>query len=169
MGNQHESITDDLKAFAESQPMFFVATAPLSGDGHVNVSPKGLDSFAILGPKEVAYLDLGGSGIETHAHVVENGRITLMFCAFDGEPLILRVYGNAEVLYPRDAAWSAAIARFPDVVGSRQIFNLDIDLKLDFIEWWTRHYERDTGSCPADDHLVWYGSSRNSRPPQVQT
>jgi hypothetical protein len=74
--------------------MFFVATAPLAADGHVNVSPKGLDSFAVLNPRRVAYIDLGGSGIETHAHLNENGRVCIMFCAFDGKPLILRLYGS---------------------------------------------------------------------------
>lgn len=81
--------------FIEEQEMFFVATAPLAEDGHVNVSPKGLESFVVLDDRRVAYIDLGGSGIETHAHVRENGRICVMFCAFKGKPLILRLYGKA--------------------------------------------------------------------------
>src|SRR5256885_16795027 len=85
-------------AFLERQPMFFVATAPLGADGHVNVSPKGLDgTFAVLDRDRVAYLDLTGSGIETVAHVRENGRVTLMFCAFDGPPRIVRLFGHGSV------------------------------------------------------------------------
>ena len=90
MGKTYAQLDDRLTRFIEAQKMFFVATAPLSREGHVNLSPKGYDTFAIIDPNTVAYLDLGGSGIETHAHVVENGRITVMFCAFDGKPYILR-------------------------------------------------------------------------------
>ena len=94
MGKVYDAIDDKLAAFIAKQKMFFVATAPLSGDGHVNVSPKGYDAFRILSPKQVAYADLGGSGIETVAHACENGRITIMFCAFEGAPRIVRVYGR---------------------------------------------------------------------------
>ena len=102
MGTVHDAITPEVQRFLEAQPMFFVATAPLATDGHVNVSPKGLDgTFAVLGPQQVAYLDLTGSGIETVAHVRENGRITLMFCAFDGP---------ARIVAPaRDAARSPTV------------------------------------------------------------
>jgi hypothetical protein len=86
MGKVYAELDEALRAFIGAQHVFFVATAPLSGDGHVNVSPKGLDTFRILGPKAVAYLDLVGSGVETVAHLRENGRVTLMFCAFDGRP-----------------------------------------------------------------------------------
>src|ERR687890_2143416 len=87
-------IDDELRAFLESQPVFFVATAPLSADGHVNLSPKGLDTFRVLGPTTVAYLDLTGSGVETIAHLRDNGRVTLMFCAFSGKPQICRLHGR---------------------------------------------------------------------------
>jgi hypothetical protein len=89
-----EAIRPKEAAFIDAQHVFFVATAPLSADGHVNLSPKGYTSFARLGPNRVAYIDLGGSGIETHAHLRENGRICIMFCAFEGDPLILRLYGH---------------------------------------------------------------------------
>ena len=102
MGNQHESITDELKEFAESQPMFFVATAPSDG-GHVNVSPKGLEPVVVLGPHEVAYIDRTGSGVETIAHLQDNGRVTLMFCAFKGSPNICLLYTSPS---PRDATLS---------------------------------------------------------------
>lgn len=95
-GKVIQCITAELKAFIEAQPVFFVASAPLSGDAHVNLSPKGLDSLRILSPNRVAYLDLTGSGNETAAQLLENGRITFMFCAFAGSPRILRLYGHGE-------------------------------------------------------------------------
>ena len=97
MGRSFESITEQMVRLVERQSLFFVATAPSGDSGHVNMSPKGLDSFRILGPNRVAYLDLTGSGAETIAHVRQNGRITFMFCAFDGKPDIVRFYGQAHV------------------------------------------------------------------------
>ncbi len=126
MGNMHESITDDLKAFAESQPVFFVATAPSEG-GHVNVSPKGLEPVVVLGPHEVAYLDRTGSGIETIAHLRDNGRITLMFCAFTGKPNIVRFSGTGEAVLPADDRFADLAARFPDAPGVRSIIRIDVD------------------------------------------
>jgi predicted pyridoxine 5'-phosphate oxidase superfamily flavin-nucleotide-binding protein len=116
-----ECITPELRDFIEEQPLFFVATAPLDGAGHVNLSPKGLDCLRVLGPHEVAYLDLTGSGNETAAHVTENGRITLMFCAFAGPPKILRLYGRGRVVLPDTEEWEALRARFPDYPGARQV------------------------------------------------
>jgi hypothetical protein len=113
-------ITDGLRAFIERQHVFFVGTAPLDG-GHVNVSPKGLDCFRVLGPTSVAYLDLTGSGIETASHVLQNGRITFMFCAFEGPHLILRLYGRGRVVQPGDAEWATLAPRFPELPGTRQI------------------------------------------------
>ena len=98
MAKLHDTIDDRIRNFIEAQKMFFVATAPVGSEGHVNMSPKGYDSFRILGPNEVAYLDLGGSGIETLAHVRENGRITFMFCAYEGAANILRLYGQGEAV-----------------------------------------------------------------------
>ena len=94
MGKIFDALDAELVSFIESQKLFFVATAPLDADGLVNLSPKGLDTFRILGPREVAYLDLTGSGIETLAHLRENGRVCFMFCAFDGRPRILRLHGR---------------------------------------------------------------------------
>jgi hypothetical protein len=113
-------------SFIAAQPVFFVATA--AADGRVNVSPKGLDSLRVLDSRTIAWLNLSGSGNETAAHVRENPRMTLMFCAFDGEARIVRVYGSARVLHPRDSAWDAHAARFPVMAGSRQIFVLSIEL-----------------------------------------
>jgi len=115
-----------LRAFIERQPMFFVATA--APDGRVNVSPKGLDTLKIMADDRIVWLNLSGSGNETAAHVLELPRMTLMFCAFEGEPMILRVYGTARLVYPRDAEWDTLAAGFPALAGSRQIFDLDVDL-----------------------------------------
>src|SRR6478609_308030 len=110
MGKQFESITPQLAEWVRAQHLFFVATAPLSAEGTVNLSPKGLDTFRILGPRSVAYLDLTGSGIETAAHLRENGRITLMFCAFEGRPLVVRLYGRGRVVEPGDGEWGELTA-----------------------------------------------------------
>src|SRR5262245_4011847 len=111
MGKVYERLDGRLREFVEAQPMFFVATAPLAGDGHVNLSPKGgADTFAVFDERTVAYLDLGGSHAETIAHLRENGRITLMWCAFAGPPKILRVHGTGEPIY-RDDPRFAEIGR----------------------------------------------------------
>lgn len=126
MGNLIEHITPGLRTFIEAQPLFFVATAPLSRTGHVNLSPKGLDTLRVLSPARVAYLDLTGSGNETAAHLAENGRITFMFCAFSGAPQILRLYGAATVVLPGESGWGALVKHFPEYPGVRQIVAADI-------------------------------------------
>jgi hypothetical protein len=120
MGKVLPHITDGLRGFIERQHVFFVATAPLSG-GHVNLSPKGMDSFRVLGPMRVAYLDNVGSGNETAAHVLENRRLIVMFCAFEGSPLILRLYGTGRSVLPGDAEWATLAPQFPARAGVRQI------------------------------------------------
>ncbi len=112
--------------FIQKQQLFFVATAPMMADGHVNLSPKGLDTFRILSPIRVAYLDLTGSGNETSAHLIENGRITLMFCSFDHQPLILRLYGKGTVVLPDDNQWADLARHFELLPGTRQIIVTDI-------------------------------------------
>ena len=121
MGKQYDQITPTLQSFIQAQPLFFVATAPLSENGHVNLSPKGYDTFRILSPHQVAYLDLTGSGNETSAHLAENGRITFMFCAFHGAPQILRLYGKGETILPGSERWEELLALFPGYPGIRQI------------------------------------------------
>lgn len=121
-----EEISDELREFIQAQPVFFTASAPLAADGHVNVSPKGLDCLRVLGPLRVAYLDLTGSGNETAAHLEENGRITLMFCAFSGPPRILRLYGRGTIVQPGDGAWDALRPGFPDYPGVRQIVDVAV-------------------------------------------
>jgi len=115
-----------LISFIEQQHLFFVASA--ANDGRVNVSPKGMNTLKVMSEKPILWLNLTGSGNETAAHVLENQRMTLMFCAFEGDARILRVYGKASVLHPRDNEWGEFLANFPKLAGSRQVFNLSIDL-----------------------------------------
>ncbi len=128
MGRIHKDIDQTLASFLLSQPVFFVATAPLSGDGHVNCSPKGVrDTFAVLGPTQVAYLDLSGSGAETVAHVQENGRITVMFCAFAGAPRIVRLSGKARAAIPPSEHFTELVGHFPSIVGARAVIDISLD------------------------------------------
>jgi hypothetical protein len=127
MGTIYQELDDGLRDFISAQHIYFVASSPLSETGHVNVSPKGLDSLRILGPREIAYLDLTGSGIETVAHVRENGRLTLMFCAFQGRPRIVRLQGHARIIEPRDAEWDQLAVNFPRYTGCRSIVLLDVE------------------------------------------
>ena len=121
MGKVFPEIDERLAAYLGAQHVFFVATAPRADDGHVNLSPKGLDTFTILDPLQVAYLDLVGSGIETVAHLRENGRIVFMFCSFEGPPRIVRLHGRGEVIEPGDPDWEALRGRFPPHPGERCI------------------------------------------------
>ncbi len=125
MADLYAEIAPTLAEWIAAQPMFFVATAPSTG-GHVNVSPKGLDTLRVLGPRRVAYLDLTGSGVETIAHVRENGRITLMWCAFNGNPSICRVYGNAIVHELGSAVFEKLAAGFPSLPGRRSVIDIDV-------------------------------------------
>ena len=126
MAQQFSELSDRLIDFINKQHLFFVATA--TAKGHVNVSPKGMDSLRILNSRCISWLNVTGSGNETAAHIKENARMTLMFCAFEGKPLILRVYGKARAVHPYDAEWKAKFAMFDPLPGARQIFILDIDL-----------------------------------------
>lgn len=120
MGTVYESLDDETIAWLRRQPVFFVATAPSGPGGHVNVSPKGCkDTFFVLGPDRVAYVDLPGSGIETVAHLRENGRICLMFCAFEGPPRIVRLHGSGRVVNARDPGFPDELAALPDPVSER--------------------------------------------------
>ena len=127
MGKVLESIDPELAAWIEAQPVFFVATAPSGSDGHVNLSPKGYDTLRVLDGRTVAYLDLTGSGVETIAHLRDNGRITLMACAFEGPPRIVRIHGTGEVVLPDDAAWGALRAGFPERSGARAVIRVAVD------------------------------------------
>lgn len=141
MGKLYDALTPTLIDFIEAQQMFFVATAPLSADGHVNVSPKGTDSLRVLDERTVAYRDLTGSGVETIAHVKENGRLVIMFCAFDGKPFILRLHGHAEVIETGDAGFADLAARFPEHTGTRAIIRLHVSRVADSCGWTVPLYE----------------------------
>ena len=126
MGKVHDALDAPLVDWIRRQHLFFVATAPLAADGHLNLSPKGLDGFAVIGPREVAYLDLTGSGVETIAHLRENGRIVITFCAFEGPPKILRLYGRGEVLEPSHPEFATLRPRFPVLPGVRSIIRVHV-------------------------------------------
>ncbi|MFB7182236.1 pyridoxamine 5'-phosphate oxidase family protein [Streptomyces sp. NPDC056257] len=118
MGKLYERIDGRLRKFIEEQPVFFTATAPLAGDGHVNLSPKGrAGTLVVIDERTLAYLDFGGSGAETIAHVRENGRITLMWCAFSGPPNIVRIHGDGEAVFRDDPRWAELIALFGEADG----------------------------------------------------
>lgn len=125
MGKIYAEITDDLRAWVEQQKMFFVATAP-THQGRVNCSPKGTDSLRVLGPNEIAYLDLTGSGIETVAHLQENGRIVIMLCAFEGAPKIVRFHGMGEAYPLGSAGFERYCGHFPPTPGARAIIRVRV-------------------------------------------
>src|SRR3954447_3566139 len=127
MGKEYDGIDAEVRAFIGRQHVYFVGTAPTAVDGHLNLSPKGLDTFRILGPGTVAYLDLTGSGIETVAHLRENGRITIMFCAFEGRPLIVRLQGRGRVVEPGDGDWDGLFARFAEYPGVRSVIVVEVE------------------------------------------
>jgi len=127
MGKLRSEIDDAMRRFVEKQHVFFVATAPAGIDGHINCSPKGLDSLRVLGPTTVAYLDYAGSGAETIAHLRENGRIVIMLCAFEGPPKIVRLHGQGEVVMPDDAGFAELLAHFEPGAGVRSIIRIAVD------------------------------------------
>jgi hypothetical protein len=126
MGRTFDAIPDHLATWMAEQPLYFVATAPLAADGHVNVSPKGGDTFRVVSPTEVAYLDLTGSGAETIAHLRENGRITLMFCAFSGRPNIVRLQGRGIAIPANSPEAGPLLERLPHQVGARSVIKVDV-------------------------------------------
>ena len=126
MATQHPEISDKFKQFISQQKIFFVATA--ASDGTVNLSPKGMDSFRVLDANRVIWLNMTGSGNETSAHVQQNPRMTIMFTAFEGKPLILRLYGKARVVHQNDTDWNDLFSHFDPIPGFRQIFDCQVDL-----------------------------------------
>ena len=127
MGRTFDALTPALTSFIQAQQVFFVATAPLDADGHVNVSPKGCDTFRVLDERRVAYLDLTGSGIETVAHLRENGRITLMFTALSGAPQVVRLWGRGEAVLRDDDRYPSLAGLFDDLPGSRAVVVVDVE------------------------------------------
>jgi hypothetical protein len=141
MGKLHEALTPQLIAFIDAQKMFFVGTAPLSASGHVNISPKGMDCLRVLGPRTLAYLDVTGSGVETISHVKENGRLVMMFCAFEGKPFILRLHGEADVIEAHHPEFPVLKARFTELPGERSIIRLNVTRIADSCGWTVPLYE----------------------------
>lgn len=141
-----DALDDTHRAFIGKQPMFFVATA--AADARINLSPKGMDCFRVLGPNRVAYLDLGGSGNETQAHLAADGRITVMFCAFDNPALILRLYGTGGFVVAGEPGYAALAEHFPRLAGARQVFDIAVDSVQTSCGWgvprMTLERERDT-------------------------
>jgi hypothetical protein len=146
MADFSETLTEKHVGMIGKQPVFFTATA--AADGRINLSPKGYDAFRVLSPTRVAYLDLGGSGNETHAHLSVDGRITIMFCNFDRPALILRIYGRGRAVLPQDGEWEALAAHFNLLPGTRQIFVIDVESVQTSCGWgvpfMTFERERDT-------------------------
>ena len=171
MAKVFEQITPRLQTFIEAQKVFFVATAPLSADGLVNLSPKGLDSLRILDPLTVAYLDLTGSGAETIAHLKENGRITFLFCAFDGPPKLVRLHGRGEVLERDTPGYEAIKDQFPNYMGARSIIKVRLDRVSDSCGYTVPLYEfrgdRDTMkkwvAKKGEEGLKEYRAEKNRR------
>ncbi len=126
MGKKLPAITPELSQFIKEQKIFFVGTA--AEEGQVNVSPKGMDSLRVLGPNKIIWLNLTGSGNETAAHLLKNNRMTIMFCAFEGKPLILRLYGTSKIYHTRDSEFKNNINLFPKIAGARQIIEMQVDL-----------------------------------------
>ena len=131
MAKRFDGVTGELRAFIEAQHLFFVATAPSGAQGRVNLSPKGLDSLRVLDERTVAYLDFVGSGVETIAHLRENGRIALMFCAFAGPPNIVRLHGRGEAVEPPDARFAALSKRFAPAPGARAVIVVRVERASD--------------------------------------
>lgn len=171
MAKFYDSISESLQNFIEAQHIFFVASAPLSAEGHVNLSPKGLDAFRVLNPNRVAYLDMTGSGNETSAHLLENGRITFMFCAFEGPPRILRLYGRGRAVRPDSAAWDELTGHFTLGIGARQIIVADIDKVQTSCGFAVPLYDyrgdRDTldkwAQAKGEDGILDYWQEKNTR------
>jgi hypothetical protein len=128
MSEWFKSITSEMKEFIADQKVFFVATAP--HEGRINLSPKGMDTFRVVGKNSALYLDLTGSGNETAAHLLDDGRITIMFCSFDKTARIMRLYGRGRAIHPRDEKWNEYLALFPAEPGVRQIMEIDVEAAM---------------------------------------
>lgn len=168
----YSEISTDLATWIEAQHVFFIATAPLSEKGHVNLSPRGLDSLRVVSPNQIAILDLTGSGNESAAHMMENGRVTVMFCAFSDKPRILRLFGKGAALPPSHAQWNEYRPLFDESMpGVRQIFRIDVDRVqtscgfgvplMDFVANRTQLTE--WAVKKGEEELVKYREENNSR------
>lgn len=169
MGQQYTEISDKLKQFIEDQKIFFVGTA--TSDSRVNISPKGMDSLKVIHHNRVVWLNVTGSGNETSAHIQENNRMTIMFTAFEGKPMVLRLYGVATVIHHNDPAWHELFSLFPPIPGARQLFDLTVDLVqtscgmavplFDYIE--ERELLKDWAVKKGDEGLKEYWQQKNQK------
>jgi hypothetical protein len=169
MGKIHEYITPEITSWIAHQKIFFVSSAPLSGNGHINCSPKGLDSFRIINEHTVVYQDLTGSGVETIAHLKENGRILIMFCAFDGPPKIVRFHGTGSVIMSDHGTYQQYDNLFPKRQGTRAYIQIDVTRISDSCGYSVPLYEyrseRDIldkwCANKGDDGLIAYRNQKN--------
>ena len=167
MSEWFKSITSEMKEFIAEQKVFFVATAP--HEGRINLSPKGMDTFRVVGKNRVLYLDLTGSGNETAAHLLDDGRITLMFCSFDKTARIMRLYGRGRAIHPRDEKWNEYLALFPAEPGVRQIMEIEVEAAMTSCGYAVPRFEgleeRDTlrkyWQTRGDDAVVKYHEQKN--------
>lgn len=170
MGLSFDSIDERARAFIEDQHLFFVATAPSGDEGHVNLSPKGYDTLRVMGPNRIGYLDLTGSGAETIAHLRQNGRITFMFCAVEGKPLVLRVYGRGTVAEPGDPLYEELAALVPANRGARAAILVDVErvstscgYSIPFLEYVGERPTLDEWTDrKSDDALAGYRAEHNA-------
>lgn len=171
MGKDYQEIDERITTWIARQHMFFVATAPLDGEGLINCSPKGLDAFRVLEPRKIAYADTGGSGIETVAHLKENGRIVIMFCAFDGPPKIFRFYGRGRSVEPHHEEFGTFVTEFPDLPAVRNVIVVDVERIRDSCGYGVPNYtfsnQRDSLNNyfenQSDDDILRYRLERNER------
>jgi hypothetical protein len=171
MGKELSEIDQRLQRWIERQRVFFVSTAPLANDGRINCSPKGLDGLRVTGPRQMVYADIGGSGIETVAHLKENGRIVVMLCAFEGPPKIFRFYGRGTVVEPHESGFEQWQKLFPDAPTIRNVIIIDIDCIRDSCGYGVPVYdfrnERDSlrNWCDSKTHeeLFEYRMTRNEQ------
>jgi Pyridoxamine 5'-phosphate oxidase len=171
MAKTFEGIDEKLGRFLADQPVFFVATAPSGTEGHVNLSPKGMaGTFRVLDPATVAYLDITGSGIETVAHLRDNGRIVIMFCAFSGPPRIVRLHGRGTVVLPGDSEWEELAARFPPEPGTRSVIKVALERISDSCGFGVplmlyegdRKHLADWAGRKTEDELADYRAKKNA-------
>lgn len=171
MGKNYDALDERLIAFIQSQQIYFVATSPRDDNGRINLSPKGLDTFRVLEPNRVAYLDLTGSGVETIAHLRENGRIVIMFCAFAGPPNIVRLHGKGRAWGPADAEFQALLPSFPTYAGVRTIIDISVEHISDSCGYGVPEYsyQKDRKALPqsalkaGEDQLASYRAKHNER------
>jgi predicted pyridoxine 5'-phosphate oxidase superfamily flavin-nucleotide-binding protein len=170
VGKVYDVIDDRLQEFIQAQRVFFVATAPLEADGHLNLSPKGNNRVEVLDGRTVAYLDLTGSGVETIAHLRENGRIVVMFCAFDGPPRIVRLHGRGEVIEKCEAAYPGLAAHFPEHPSARAVIRVSVERISDSCGYGVplMNFERertqmdDWAAHKGPDGIIAYQATKNA-------